>query len=581
MNKGTIMKRFFTITMIWLFSGLTVLLSLSSLYAQPAGSIVATKHNMSVSGPGAIKALFETRICIFCHAPHHARTDISLLWNRQDSTITYTQYQSSTMYAAVGQPTGASKLCLSCHDGTIALGAVVSQTEEIVFAGGVRFFPDISTKLGTDLSDDHPISFVYDSSLALSNLELVQPLSLPSQLNLDNNQQLQCTTCHDPHDNTYGKFLVMNNASSALCTSCHIKNGWNSGSHSLSNAMWNGSASNPWPVSIYFTVAENGCTNCHAPHSAGGHERLLHYAFEEDNCNICHNGNVAGTDIAAEFTKPFKHAVQNYTGLHQPLEDVTSGSIPAHVECADCHNGHWSNANTSPGAPAVSGAIDGVSGVNTAGQFISVSANEYEICFKCHADNNVTSVISIDRQIQQLNTRLEFDISNPSFHPVTGQGVNIDVPSLIPPYTTASILFCTDCHNNDGLTGPKGPHGSNNEYLLEFNYTTQDNTIESSSSYALCYKCHDRNSILANESFSGHNSHIVTYQAPCSACHDAHGISSTEGNSLNNSHLINFDVTIVQPEQVGGSIRFDDTGTFSGQCSLFCHASNHNNRPYP
>jgi len=157
--------------------------------------------------------------------------------------------------------------------------------------------------------------------------------------------------------------------------------------------------------------------------------------------------------------------------------------------------------------------------------------------------------------------------------------MNFNVPSLIPPYTPASIIFCTDCHNNDNISGPIGPHGSNNEYLLELNYTTQDNTIESPTSYALCYKCHDRNSILANESFSAHNSHIVTYLAPCSVCHDGHGISSTQGNTLNNSHLINFEITIVQPEQ--GIIRYDDTGTFSGQCTLICHASIHNARTYP
>jgi len=261
----------------------------------------------------------------------------------------------------------------------------------------------------------------------------------------------------------------------------------------------------------------------------------------------------------------------------EPLEDVTSGSVQDHVECTDCHNPHWSNASASPGAPQVSGATKGVPGINNFGQVIPVSANQYEICFKCHADNNVLTIIPIDRQIQQQNTRLEFDSANPSYHPVVFPGVNANVPSLLPPYTVSSIIFCTDCHNSD--SGTNGPHGSNNEFLLELNYTTQDNTVEDSTSYALCYKCHDRTSILANDSFSGHNSHIVTYQAPCSTCHDAHGISYTDGNSLSNSHLINFDITIVLPEQ--GTIRFDDTGTFSGQCTLNCHGSIHNLRVYP
>jgi hypothetical protein len=151
-----------------------------------SGTIVDTKHNLSISGPGAVKSTTEDRICIFCHAPHNS-SPIGFLWNRFDPPDNYTPYQSTTIYATVGQPTGSSKMCLSCHDGTIALGALVSEKVEIPFAGGLRFIPAGPEKLGTDLSDDHPVSFVYDASLTASNTELAPPTTLPSEIRLDSN----------------------------------------------------------------------------------------------------------------------------------------------------------------------------------------------------------------------------------------------------------------------------------------------------------------------------------------------------------------------------------------------------------
>lgn len=104
-----------------------------ALAAQP-GSVADTPHNLSVSGPGPIRAASEDRVCIFCHTPHGARATAPL-WNRNDSTASYLPYDSPTLNADPGQPTGSSKLCLSCHDGTIALGSTATGT--IAMAGGV------------------------------------------------------------------------------------------------------------------------------------------------------------------------------------------------------------------------------------------------------------------------------------------------------------------------------------------------------------------------------------------------------------------------------------------------------------
>jgi len=544
--------------------------------------IATTRHNLSVSGPGPIQSTTEQEICVYCHTPHRARTTTGLLWNREDSTAVYAQYQSSSLKAIVGQPTGASKLCLSCHDGTVALGALVSRQTEIPFAGGIRFLPEGDTRLGTDLSDDHPVSFVYDESLAIDNGELASPSTLTSTVRLDQSGQLQCTACHDPHEDSFGKFLVRPNNFSGLCVTCHTRRDWPVSAHATSGATWSQTGPDPWPDTEYTTVAENACRNCHAPHKAGEPVRLLNYIAEEDNCLACHNGNVAATDIEPELLKEFGHKVQAFTRIHDAAEDATA-FMPNHVECVDCHNPHRANGNTAS-APLVAGTQAGVSGVTASGLATPEASFLYEVCFKCHADNNVKSFVPITRQHAQINTRLEFDLANPSYHPVEGIGSNPNVPSLIPPYSETSVIYCTDCHNNDASTasggpGPNGPHGSIYSPILERNYTTLDHTSENTLEYALCYKCHDRDSILADDSFGEHDKHVRGEDAPCSACHDPHGVSAMQGNSVNNSHLINFDLNIVSPNS-RGLLRFEDLGTFRGQCYLSCHGEDHDPESY-
>ena len=137
---------------------------------------------------------------------------------------------------------------------------------------------------------------------------------------------------------------------------------------------------------------------------------------------------------------------------------------------------------------------------------------------------------SITRQITQTNTRLEFEPSGPSFHPVVSPGVNPNVPSLIPPMTVATVIYCTDCHSSDATSSAKGPHGSVYRPLLADRYETADFTPENSSSYELCYRCHSRNSILGDQSFAGHSEHLEN-GIPCSACHDAHGINASQGST--------------------------------------------------
>jgi predicted CXXCH cytochrome family protein len=215
--------------------------------------IRSTKHNLSISGPGPITASSESRICIFCHIPHQKGSATRYLWNRSDPGNPYIPYFSSTIKADVRQPTGASRMCLSCHDGTIALGAIASSPTEIPFKGGIRYIPqDSPSNLGTDLSDDHPISFVYDEMLSLDNRQIREPSTLPPQVKLEDNQR-QCTACHDPHHNPYGQFLVMDNTASSLCMACHDIDNWLISSHARSTASLDRTGG-LWPNTDYATV---------------------------------------------------------------------------------------------------------------------------------------------------------------------------------------------------------------------------------------------------------------------------------------------------------------------------------------
>lgn len=96
------------------------------LFAAKISDIANTKHNLSSSGPGTVKATSESQICVFCHTPHKANAAAQApLWNRELSGATYTElYTSESLDAITAAPEGSSKLCLSCHDGTMAIGEV-------------------------------------------------------------------------------------------------------------------------------------------------------------------------------------------------------------------------------------------------------------------------------------------------------------------------------------------------------------------------------------------------------------------------------------------------------------------------
>ena len=102
--------------------------------AERISDIRNTKHNFSATIvpilpdgiTRAAQAVSESQVCAFCHTPHGANlAPKTPLWNRKLSGATYIPYNSSSLDATdLGQPGGKSRLCLSCHDGTLALGSV-------------------------------------------------------------------------------------------------------------------------------------------------------------------------------------------------------------------------------------------------------------------------------------------------------------------------------------------------------------------------------------------------------------------------------------------------------------------------
>ncbi len=160
-------------------------------------------------------------ICVVCHTPHNSNTSVqgAPLWNHRVTTATFTLYSSPTMKVQPEQPRGVTKLCLSCHDGTVALDSFGGMTGNTFISG--------EAKIGTDLSNDHPVSIKWKHQNSLpscNNCHDVHGKPYSSILPFFDGY-VECATCHDPHNGTpaNGHMLRMDNSGSKLCLYCHGK----------------------------------------------------------------------------------------------------------------------------------------------------------------------------------------------------------------------------------------------------------------------------------------------------------------------------------------------------------------------
>ncbi|MGH7275359.1 MAG: cytochrome c3 family protein, partial [Nitrospiria bacterium] len=353
--------------------------------SQVLEDVIRTKHNLSSvppdvilssatkPQPGTTRTVFSpetTEICIFCHTPHGANPDATRqlqapLWNRNLSEANYQLYDQVLSRSFEGKlnpgaPTGYSRLCLSCHDGTIALGALrnapgsggfdpnpgANPPIQMQYAQGVSApipfgsIPEGSgtatgntRRLGVDLKNDHPVSFVYDNALAGVDQELTVPGPPPDKpadeptyplgigpmrryagdiLGVYNS--IQCTSCHNPHQVNYPKFLRANWLQNApehpgeqiICLFCHNKPGWIESTHAVATAIRNeypivnndpNNLASGYDFDGEHSVSQYACRSCHDPHTAQGAERLHREGVDtpggmdaiENTCYLCHS----------------------------------------------------------------------------------------------------------------------------------------------------------------------------------------------------------------------------------------------------------------------------------------------------
>jgi predicted CXXCH cytochrome family protein len=221
-----------------------VLMAASVSFAVIAGS----RHDLT---SGTYYSGAQVSACQFCHTPHLRNNTVvqgAPLWNRQLPTATYTLYGNGQTISgtSVGQPGTNSKTCLSCHDGTIALGDIlVGNDSTIQGAGGGTTATIVNGKLadgvtnpttgrvpgiGTDLRQEHPVGVVYDSSTQGPGLNSSVNSNAPYNIGNkkwrlygggDGTGTVECASCHDPHNTTNGEQPFLRDSYSTICTDCH------------------------------------------------------------------------------------------------------------------------------------------------------------------------------------------------------------------------------------------------------------------------------------------------------------------------------------------------------------------------
>jgi len=293
---------------------------------------------------------------------------------------------------------------------------------------------------------------------------------------------------------------------------------------------------------------KGGCNICHD--SSGRGKAGLLKERPVDLCLKCHGPSAPAeqrvkSNIFILLTKRSNHPVMETSKYHISGEELPEKdpAMPRHVSCLDCHNAH----TTRPG-----NRMGGIRGTELSGMQKVRAGKESEVCYNCHSD-------SINLPPTSSNIRLQFDPANASYHPVERVSKGRS-QSLFRNISQGSIITCSHCHE---------PHGTDYPPLLRANYNLKDGA-ESSYAYELCYNCHDRNSILANESFKGstardygHKEHIVYQNTACFTCHASHG-------SNVHPRLIEFNASVVT-----GLRQYFDYRGGRAQCNLTCHGKVH------
>jgi len=190
------------------------------------------------------------RVCAFCHTPHHADSSAGMLWvkplDQQASGLTpytWSTFDNKKIPQNLDPLTGPSRLCMTCHDGSIAIDAhgttmpsdyVISTNLNITHPIGFSYDDAMAARGSGELVDKHQ---QFASSLAVSNvpgqyntvtrasgISIVQVLYAGSIVT--------CASCHDVHNkdnvgpdpgHNYNFLLWAKEENSLICLSCHQK----------------------------------------------------------------------------------------------------------------------------------------------------------------------------------------------------------------------------------------------------------------------------------------------------------------------------------------------------------------------
>src|SRR6202166_1365283 len=350
--------------MRWMVASICVLVLAQGLATAQAPGDVMGMHNLTLASGASLYSQGSLG-CTFCHAPHSGLGGVTPLWNQTLSKATYTPYTSTT-YNDQGntQPTlgTTSSLCLSCHDGTVAVGRTAAYGT-LPVTGTMNSMDSF----GSNLSGTHPFGMVLpmkDASNLVASLVSQGKTADPTGAVKLINGNIECTSCHNAHvqgtDIIAQKFLVRDSSSGQMCLACHDPNrvlqgqpnplaGW---TNSIHQTATNQPAANAF-VGAYGTVALNACSSCHMDHNSTAPARLLRPATPPapsidpatQDCMTCHSGGTllapAAPNVFAEMTK-ISHPAPAGTNFHDAAETPVLNNN-RHATCVDCHSAHGSN----------------------------------------------------------------------------------------------------------------------------------------------------------------------------------------------------------------------------------------------
>jgi len=173
------------------------------------------------------------QICVYCHTPHNANLEIDgPLWNRNVAVGTYTMYNGGAPSGSIkgtfdASPNPETLICLGCHDGVSAVDSIVNlpgRDPDVTWATGGQSLSDIASYavLGSDLSDDHPVSITFEPTLNAGLAAMGVPEAAGLKFFGPGANKVECATCHNVHGTGHAQLLRVSSDGSLICLTCHL-----------------------------------------------------------------------------------------------------------------------------------------------------------------------------------------------------------------------------------------------------------------------------------------------------------------------------------------------------------------------